>query len=122
MDIPDQFTNPLIIFKKCDPKALPSLALDLTDDAIVSKSLAYADFAQTLATFKCLTQLRLYAPKPEKIALYDALYQLTQLKILELTDNGLDDAQQLTRLPTLRKLTDLSITVENCNFGKKIGF
>lgn len=119
VSIPGHFKNPLLILQKCDPKSLTSLYINLHDTNEVAQNTL--GFIQTLSTFKNLTELQLYASSSERSALYDALYQLTRLKMLDLVDSEFDESGQLfARLPTLTKLTELGITdVEHSNFGKK---
>jgi hypothetical protein len=116
LDIPDRLKNPLVIFKKCSPKSIFSLALDLTDEVVEDGS----DYVQLLTEFKYLTNLQVSAPRLGTSELYDAIYQLTQLKCLDLVDNNVDDGNRFARMTALKKITELGITAEGHDFGEKI--
>ncbi len=108
--------QPLAVIKKCNPKSISSLGLDLVDDKIEKKE----DYIACLSDFTKLTGLQTSASATENGELYDAIYQLTQLKRLDLIDNNrervpFDIFQRLTRL---KNLTELGITVE-MPIGKK---
>jgi len=100
--------QPLLILKKCNPKSIDSLDLDLTSDKVENLS----DYIAYLSDVKKLTGLLTTVPSNENIELYEAIYQLTQLKRLDLVDNNgprneLDIFDRLTRL---KNLTELGIT------------
>jgi hypothetical protein len=111
LDIPDRLKNPLVIFKKCSPKSIFSLALDLTDEVEDG-----SDYVQLLTEFKYLTNLQVSAPRLGTSELYDAIYQLTQLKCLDLVDNNVDDGNRFARMTALKKITELGITAEGHDF------